>query len=180
MSKYTSLTRSGVFYTPATLRPDQLVVTDIFHSLAMQCRYNGHTAHFYSVAQHSWLLSLIVGDNRELQKVALLHDAAEAYIGDIVLPLKQDMPGFRAWDDKLTQMIFERYGVDYSLMPDFTENFDRRISVDEMRVLMPATDFALKGEPLGVKIVEMTPRVAFNRCLDRFKSLFPDEWPNQI
>src|SRR4051794_36829357 len=104
MGRYTSLTRSGVlFSSPDSLRPDQILITDIFHSLAMQCRYNGHTAYFYSVAQHCWLLSLVVPAH--LQRVALLHDAAEAYIGDIVAPLKDEMPGFRVWDERLTAMI---------------------------------------------------------------------------
>jgi uncharacterized protein len=176
MGKYTSLTRSGVTFAPATLRPDQILITDIFHSQAMQCRYLGHSSHFYSVAQHSWLLSLIVPPH--LQRVALLHDAAEAYIGDIVTPLKDDMPEFIAWDVKLTAMILTRYDVDPDLMIELLP-YDKRICVDEMRALMPATDFALKGEPLGVSIAEMSPRVAFNRCIDRFKTLFPNEWPNQ-
>lgn len=75
------------------LRPDPSVVKleDIAHSLAAVNRFNGHTQLPYSVGQHSVYVSQLVadmeGDRRE-QLRGLLHDATEAYLGDIVSPLK--------------------------------------------------------------------------------------------
>jgi hypothetical protein len=152
------------------------MITDIAHSLSLQCRYNGHTAWFYSVAQHCWLLSLAVPDH--LKRCALLHDAAEAYIGDLILPLKSEMPEFRQWDDLMTRTIFERFDIDYGLMEEFSQ-YDRGISIDEMKVLMHKVDPTLdKYKEVGVNIQEMSPRTAFNRYLQRFQSLWPNEWPN--
>lgn len=81
--------------------PDAVDLTDIAWSLSRQCRFNGHTGTFYSVAEHSVHVAVLAGRlgpqrhpdlspeaHRGLQRAALLHDAAEAYIGDIVQPLK--------------------------------------------------------------------------------------------
>ena len=65
-------------------------IEDIAHGLAFQCRFNGQTGTFYSVAQHSLMVMSLVPE--ELQFAALLHDAAEAYLGDMVKPLKNLFP----------------------------------------------------------------------------------------
>ena len=65
---------------------DSICLDDIAHSLSMQCRFNGHTQRFYSVAEHCWWASHIVSPENALQ--ALMHDASEAYISDIPKPFK--------------------------------------------------------------------------------------------
>jgi hypothetical protein len=93
-------TYSGRKFDFASPDPEAVYLEDIGHSLAHQCRFNGHTLRFYSVAEHSWLVAkraieiMAVGpDHPEngfaVKAAALLHDAAEAYIGDIVTPLRR-------------------------------------------------------------------------------------------
>jgi 5'-deoxynucleotidase YfbR-like HD superfamily hydrolase len=82
-------------------RVEQIDVRDIAHALANLCRFTGHTNAFYSVAQHSCLVARIVEDlwQREhgekcpapVALAALLHDAPEAYLGDVNTPLKRAM-----------------------------------------------------------------------------------------
>lgn len=72
-------------YNNPTTSP--VCLEDIAHALGMLCRFNGHIRRFYSVAQHSVLVSRLVEPRHTLQ--ALFHDAAEAYVGDMVAPLKR-------------------------------------------------------------------------------------------
>lgn len=75
--------------------PESLCVQDIAHALARLARFNGHTRGpvCYSVAQHSlWVaayLERVSGGDQALMLHGLLHDAAEAYLGDMLRPLKQ-------------------------------------------------------------------------------------------
>ena len=94
------------------------VLEDIAHGLANICRYNGQCKHFYSVAQHSVLvahLALAIAQNDRWRKYfeddatldyvymrALLHDAAEAYLGDVTKPLKEELN-----DCKYKQLTFK-------------------------------------------------------------------------
>ncbi len=81
------ITYTGKTFNLLEPKPEMVCIEDIAHSLAYQCRYTGHTRKFYSVAQHCVLMAMnseLPGDS--LQK--LLHDADEAYIGDIARPWK--------------------------------------------------------------------------------------------
>lgn len=79
---------------------------DIAHALAYNCRFNGHTKDFYSVAEHSLLVSAIVeylGGNHQQILEGLLHDATEAYLTDIPAPFKQFLPDWKKLDYDLDQ-----------------------------------------------------------------------------
>ena len=70
--------------------PDMLDIRDIANSLSKICRFNGHTTHFYNVAQHSVLVCYLMCESEggDFALEALMHDAAEAYLGDVIKPLK--------------------------------------------------------------------------------------------
>lgn len=79
----------------------------IANSLSKLCRYVGHAHAFYSVAQHSVLVSQLV--EPKFAMVALLHDASEALTGDCSSPLKAMLPAFREIEDRIQQCIYDRY-----------------------------------------------------------------------
>lgn len=85
-------------------------VEDIAHSLGMMCRYNGHVRHFYSVAEHSVIVSLLMkelklGDPWE----GLLHDGAEAYIPDMVSGWKNKCVGWRDFEASVERPLREHF-----------------------------------------------------------------------
>lgn len=71
-------------------------INDIAHALSRICRYSGHTPEFYSVAEHSIVGSFFIPEPYKLS--FLLHDAHEAYIGDMVSPLKRTIKAQNSFD----------------------------------------------------------------------------------
>lgn len=157
---YISTYRGNRFY-PHEPRIDTIDIEDIAHGLAYQCRFNGQTADFYSVAQHS----LIVADLVEprLRRAALLHDAAEAYLGDMVKPLKRLVPEFARIEEAVTALIAEAFAVDFS---DYgaIKRADLIALATEKRDLMPQSAEAwsyLQGvDPLQARIQPWSPAQA--------------------
>ena len=81
---------SGERFDPLAPKVEDVHITDIARSLSRICRYGGHVGHWLSVARHSvWVSDRLAQiEGPELAFAGLLHDAAEAYIGDMVRPLK--------------------------------------------------------------------------------------------
>lgn len=102
---------------------DDIDINDIAHALARQCRYNGHCEGFLSVARHSIWVSYVLelrGYDEWMQLTGLLHDAAEAYLGDLVRPIKQSAFGveYLKVEKVLEGVIAERFGLDYPFAPE--------------------------------------------------------------
>lgn len=150
-------------------------IQDIAHSLSLLCRYNGHVDRFYSVAEHCVVLSHSVSS--EYARWALLHDASEAYVGDMVWPLKEEVPAYKNIEDGVMGAICERFGLD-PVQPAQVKEHDRRIVIDERAALMaPArTPWpALEGfTPLGVRIEGWSPARAKAEYMSRFQQLFTE------
>ncbi|MGK5027650.1 phosphohydrolase [Janthinobacterium sp. RB2R34] len=165
-------TFSGNRFYPLRPHIDRVAIEDIAHGLAYQCRFNGQTKTFYSIAQHSLIVASLVPP--PLRLAALLHDAAEAYLGDMVKPLKVLMPEFAALEDRVTAIIAATYGIDFS---DYApiKRADLIALATEKRDLMPhsAERWAyLDGiAPLPGIIVAMDPGVAKQCFLQRFHEL---------
>ena len=94
--------------------PMMILIEDIAHSLSMTCRYAGHCRDFYSVAEHSLLVESL-GQGRVVQKrqlmAYLLHDASEAYLGDVTSPLKSLLPNYRDLEQRWDAAIRDRFGL---------------------------------------------------------------------
>jgi hypothetical protein len=113
--------------------PDDVCIEDIAHSLALICRFNGHCLWHYSVAQHSVLVSYIVPQEYALQ--ALLHDAAEAYVGDMCYPVKVAVPEFTDVEIRIWNVIAQRFGVPVD-MHTSVKRADRDILYYERKSVM--------------------------------------------
>ena len=101
------VTHTGQVVELRNIQVQDICLADIVHSLPMQCRYNGHCDRFYSVAEHciraSWR-AFEEGLSPMLQMAALLHDASETYIGDIVYGVKR-LPTLQAEIASLEVMV---------------------------------------------------------------------------
>ncbi len=85
------MTASGTEYNPDRLDSADIRIEDIAHALSLICRFGGHTKEHYSVAQHSLLVARILSAmdaSPAVRLAGLMHDAHEAYIGDIPTPIK--------------------------------------------------------------------------------------------
>jgi len=95
-------------------KPEEIFIEDIAAAIAKQCRFNGHCKSFYSVAQHcvegAWIAEDYYKDNK-LAKEFLLHDATEAYVGDIIRPVKVHLPEYNEIENRFTKAISKRFGV---------------------------------------------------------------------
>lgn len=111
--------RSGKRFHVLDPRPDDIKIADIAASLSKLCRYTGHCKQFYSVAEHCYLVSVILEKELGRPEAAmwgLLHDAQEAYIGDMSRPLKVALrqAGITLYDDtadKLDAAVAEAFGI---------------------------------------------------------------------
>lgn len=129
-------TYSGRRIDLANPDPNDLDLDDIAHALGLICRFTGHVREFYSVAQHCVIVARLVPP--ELALSALLHDATEAYIGDVSRPLKGMLPEYRAIEARLWAAIADRFGV--------TESPEIKVA-DNIALLWERRD--LLGEPVA-------------------------------
>lgn len=117
-------TYSGLKFRPTDPDPDSICALDIAHALSQIARFGGHTACPWSVGQHSLLVSSLVlvppsaemRHGAKLQLQALLHDAPEAYIGDVVRPIKLMLPFYRRIEALVWKVIAAKFNVQ-SLAP---------------------------------------------------------------
>lgn len=144
-------------------KPEQIDPSDICYALSRLCRFTGHVAG-YSVAQHTLLVAANVP--REFRAVALLHDAAEAYIGDISKPLKSALrvlcgSGLGFIELGIWKAIRERFSsIDLPAMfPGEVLDADIRALATERRDLfgVSANDWRLGVEPFSRVIAIRTP-----------------------
>lgn len=164
--------QSGVWFDFAAPHASPFTIEDIAHGLANICRYSGQCSRFYSVAEHSLLVSeTAVGFELE----ALMHDAAEAFLGDITRPLKQMLPDYKRIEAEVERAIFSRFGIQTPL-PREVKQADLRVLAAEQRQIMPrGTDEWLRGQdvvPAPILVHHLSPDEAKRIWLERFDALY--------
>lgn len=131
---------SGRFFDFTAFSLKDIQIEDIAASTAKLCRFTGHCKAFYSVAQHSVLVSKIVPPEYAL--AGLLHDATEAYINDLSRPLKLIVPQYGEFEHtRLWPVIAARFDLP-DVLPPCIKEADNIALVTEKRDLMP--------EPVGM------------------------------
>lgn len=166
-------TFSGKLFYPLDPQPDQIDIVDIAHALSHLCRYVGHARTHYSVAQHSLLVSQHVP--ADLALWGLMHDAAEAYLGDVSRPVKQMLPQFKEAERRVQVAICAKFGLPADEPPE-VKRVDTAILADERRALLVpiAVSDAEWGATEPALGIEIKPMLAFDAkwaFLERFGEL---------
>jgi len=125
--------RSGAYFDFEDPHSSDFTIDDIAHGLAHICRFTGQCRQFYSVAEHSVHASRIVAP--ELAFEALMHDAPEAFIGDIAKPLKMLLPSYRRIEDLAERAVFQRYGLTSPLSPAVKEADRKMLRAEQAQAM---------------------------------------------
>lgn len=171
------MTASGLDFYPMAPSPLDVDIEDIAHALANTCRYGGHARSFYSVAQHSVLVSRALPPN--LRRWGLLHDAAEAYVGDIPRPLKRHLQGYAEIEATVMGCIAIALNLRPLVMPDEVKQVDNAIIADEAKALMPERSRTWPGaeDALGIEIDPWSPGKARAAFLMEYRHLSDPDHP---
>ena len=165
-------TYSGGVFDVLAPTCNQVEIGDIAHALSNLCRFAGHCRGFYSIAQHSVLVSRNVPAEHALQ--ALLHDAPEAYCVDVPRPLKHSdaMAGYRCVENRIWRTVATHFHLPIEVHPT-VKRADTRALLTEARDLMgpPPRAWSISAEPFAETIVPLAPRHAKNLFLERFDEL---------
>lgn len=173
------ITASGRQFFTLDPTPDAICIEDIAHALSHVCRYGGHSLRFYSVAQHSVMVSELVSPALALH--GLLHDAAEAYCGDVIRPIKRLISGYDAIEHGIATAICDRFRIErFDRLPVGAraeiKHADNVALVTERRDLVAPHAWPWKVdergfEPHPQRIEPLDPEVARALFLERFEAL---------
>lgn len=169
----TILLASGNYFDFLAPEQSAFTIEDIAHGLSNVCRFSGHCRRFYSVAQHSVIVSRIVPP--EDAYAGLMHDAAEAFVGDVAKPLKDLLPDYRKIEKAVEAVVLARFDVPQPMPPSVKEA-DIVMLATEQRELMENRDawnHTQGREPLDIDILPLTPAMAKAAFLARFAELAP-------
>jgi len=136
-------------------RSQDIEIEDIAHSLAMQCRFNGHVKEFYSVGDHCLRVASRVSTPNKLW--GLMHEAAETYMSDIITPFKYHWRWrhfLKSMEERILKVVAEKYGLPWPV-PGEVKEVDRRIWATEQRDLRnkPRFEWSTDVEPYPECIV---------------------------
>lgn len=156
-------TYSGLLVDPVDVKTGDINLIDIAHHLTNISRYGGALPFdlHYSVAEHSILLTNYFIDQgtmdaKSLATAALLHDASEAYLGDVVSGLKPTLVEYKKIEAKLQQQIYEKYGVFTNKEIDEIVSFaDKSIVLNEVMVLTPAKYQLFKRKKRNIDLIPL-------------------------
>jgi 5'-deoxynucleotidase YfbR-like HD superfamily hydrolase len=192
-------TFSGKYINPAALQPGDICIEDIAQGLSNMTRFAGQCRDFYSVAQHSAAMATEVLHDcaiqgmkekpaREMARIALLHDAPEAYCSDLVRCVKKLVgASYKNVEYSLWVGVVEHFrleplftmlqeGEDISELPAIVHNADMCMLVTERRDLISEQsavwDLQQTHQPYTFSIEPMPPRVARGYFMHVFQELF--------
>lgn len=167
----TILLAGGTYFDLLDPEGSEFTIADVARGLSNTCRFAGQTHRFYSVAEHAVHVSRIVPP--EDAYAGLMHDAAEAFIGDVSKPLKDLLPEYREIERRVEAAVFARFAVP-AVMSASVKAADLRMLAAEQRQIMRNQDeWGTTGghEPAPVEVLGLMPDAAMALFLARYAEL---------
>ena len=150
-------TVSGKYVNVFNPKPEMFCIEDIAHALSMQPRFGGHLPVFYSVAQHSILVSISCPKDDQLS--GLMHDASEAYLMDIPRPIKGRLSNYKEIEHGLMVMLSDIFKFEYPL-PESVKRADELMLNREWHEIMLEDAYC---EPMGHRTAKERFLETYNR-----------------
>ena len=168
------LTYTGRQFWPLDPRPEDICIRDIAHHLSLCCRFNGACRVHYSVAQHSVMVANILPVHLKFH--GLLHDATEAYVGDMVRPLKRSLPEYQSVEAMVWAAVVEKFGIQTAFraecMMEVKEADDVALMTERRDLLLKSPmGWSTRAEPVPEMIRPLAARDAEFKFLELFDEL---------
>ena len=149
-------------------------IQDIAHALGRIQRFNGHLKTDYSVADHSIFVARHWPD-AATRREALMHDAHEAFVGDLPAPMKMLIPDYVTLERRVQTVLFHRFGMDLRtvLTPEFC-TLDRRAALTEARAFRNPDEEWEGIVPFTCRIqAQVYPDISFLQAWEKGVELCP-------
>lgn len=164
---------NGDFFDFRKPHEHEFDIKSIGFALSNLCRYTGHVnpGKFYSVAEHCVLVSRVVPPKYALE--GLLHDASEAYCGDVASPLKRLLPGYNRIEESVQEAISTYFGLTYPF-PEEVHKADKALYIRERQTIANCGSDALWHTDVPaaeVEVLGLTPKKAYQLFMDRYEEL---------
>lgn len=177
---FNQCTASGLPFWVGDPRPEDIRITDIAAQLSRACRFGGalrDEVDFYSVAQHCCLVSDHCPPAWRLE--GLLHDAHEAYIGDMLKPVKLQVPAWKALEGRVELAVRRRFGLPDKTSPEVKAQDVRAVVTEhqQLQVVTGLVDWGPIDEvtPWPETIDPWPPRIAREQFMMRFRRYYEGE-----
>jgi hypothetical protein len=154
-------TYTGQYLNFLDPQPEQITIEAIAIGLARTARFAGQSKNFYSVASHSIMVSDRIWEitqDKGMALMGLLHDASEAFLGDMPGTIKHVLTGYKLLEEKLMRVIFKKYNLDYTLMAGIKPT-DKLVMCIEYETIINNNHF--KEESEGALYTQFIKRFIF-------------------
>lgn len=170
MKKTVMQTYTGKLIDLTNFQPKDVRLPDISHSLSLINRFTGHSRVPYSVAQHSVLVSELTEPEHALW--GLLHDASEAYLGDVATPLKSTMQGYCELEEHVQRAVATHFGLGWPIPPEVHLADKQALMAEKRDLITVGHDWGIDVSPSPYPVVPCDWREAKALFEKRFKELY--------
>jgi hypothetical protein len=169
------MTHSGKKYYPLNPKAADINIQDVAHALSHQCRFGGHSSKFYSVSQHSVIVSKVVEEMTNgdvtMAMCGLLHDAGEAYLVDVPRPVKIELEGYTEMEENLLKVIAKKFNLP-EIFNDVVKYADDKVLATEAEWIMSVNSKEWNlPDPCDFEIKPVGPVAAKTLFLKRYEEL---------